>query len=178
MPQIKQINHVAVVVDDMEKALAFWRDALGIELHELRDVPAEKSQVAFLPLPGSEVELVKPTSDDSGIAKYLAKRGPGMHHLCLEVDDIDGMMKQLKDAGHPPDQRRTAHRGRWKEIRLHPPRKHGRRAGGVVSIVIMSLRGANLRRSNLLVTTSTPSRGDCFASLATTDEKQCSKTST
>ena len=53
MPRVKQVNHVAVVVDDMEKALSFWRDALGMELHELRDVPAEKSQVAFLPLPGS-----------------------------------------------------------------------------------------------------------------------------
>jgi methylmalonyl-CoA/ethylmalonyl-CoA epimerase len=99
MPKVKQINHVAVVVDDMEKALSFWRDALGMELHGLRDVPAEKSQVAFLPLSGSEVELVKPTTDDSGIAKYLAKRGPGMHHLCLEVDDIEGMMSQLKAKG-------------------------------------------------------------------------------
>ena len=99
MPTVKQINHVAVVVDDMEKALSFWRDALGMELHELRDVPAEKSQVAFLPLPGSEVELVMPTSNDSGIAKYLAKRGPGMHHICLEVDDIDEMMTQLKAKG-------------------------------------------------------------------------------
>ncbi|MBE7435116.1 MAG: methylmalonyl-CoA epimerase [Anaerolineales bacterium] len=96
MPQIKAINHVAVVVEDMEKSLAFWRDALGIELHELRDVPAEKSQVAFLPLAGAEVELVMPTTDDSGIAKYLAKRGQGMHHLCLEVDDIEAMMAQLK----------------------------------------------------------------------------------
>ncbi len=96
MPQIKAINHVAVVVEDMEKSLAFWRDALGLELHELRDVPAEKSQVAFLPLAGAEVELVMPTTDDSGIAKYLAKRGQGMHHLCLEVDDIDAMMTQLK----------------------------------------------------------------------------------
>ena len=96
MPKVKHVNHVAVVVDDMEKALSFWRDALGMELHELRDVPSEKSQVAFLPLPGAEVELVKPTTDDSGIAKYLAKRGPGMHHICLEVDDIDGMMKQLR----------------------------------------------------------------------------------
>ncbi|GAB4498381.1 MAG: methylmalonyl-CoA epimerase [Anaerolineales bacterium] len=96
MPQIKAINHVAVVVEDMEKSLAFWRDALGIELHELRDVPAEKSQVAFLPLAGAEVELVMPTTDDSGIAKYLAKRGQGMHHLCLEVDDIAAMMIQLK----------------------------------------------------------------------------------
>ncbi|KAA0259863.1 MAG: methylmalonyl-CoA epimerase [Chloroflexi bacterium] len=96
MPQIKAINHVAVVVDDMEKSLAFWRDALGIELHELRDVPAEKSQVAFLPLAGAEVELVMPTTDDSGIAKYLAKRGPGMHHLCLEVDDIETMLGRLR----------------------------------------------------------------------------------
>jgi methylmalonyl-CoA/ethylmalonyl-CoA epimerase len=96
MPQIKAVNHVAVVVEDMEKSLSFWRDALGIHLHELRDVPAEKSQVAFLPVAGAEVELVMPTTDDSGIAKYLAKRGPGMHHLCLEVDDIEGMMSQLK----------------------------------------------------------------------------------
>ena len=99
MPQIKAVNHVAVVVDDMEKSLSFWRDALGIELHELRDVPAEKSQVAFLPVAGAEVELVMPTTDDSGIAKYLAKRGPGMHHLCLEVDDIEGMMGQLRARG-------------------------------------------------------------------------------
>lgn len=96
MPKITAINHVAVVVDDMKKSLAFWRDALGMELHELRDVPAEQSQVAFLPLAGTEVELVMPTSDDSGIAKYLAKRGQGMHHICLEVDDIVGMLAQLK----------------------------------------------------------------------------------
>jgi len=99
MSQIKSINHVAVVVDDMEKALSFWRDALGMEMTELRDVPAEESQVAFLPLSGCEVELVMPTSEDSGIAKYLAKRGPGMHHICLEVDDIAGMLAQLRDKG-------------------------------------------------------------------------------
>jgi methylmalonyl-CoA/ethylmalonyl-CoA epimerase len=70
-----------------------------MELHELRDVPTEKSQVAFLPLKGSEVELVVPTSEDSGIAKYLSKRGPGMHHICLEVDDIIGMLTQLRTKG-------------------------------------------------------------------------------
>ena len=99
MPHVKQINHIAVVVEDVEKALSFWRDALGMDLHDVRDVPAEKSKVAFLPLPGSEVELVQPTSDDSGIAKYLAKRGPGMHHICLEVDDIEGMLTQLRSKG-------------------------------------------------------------------------------
>ena len=99
MANIKSINHVAVVVEDMEKSLLFWRNALGMELRELSEVPAEKSQVAFLPLTGSEIELVKPTTDDSGIAKYLTKRGPGLHHLCLEVDDIDGMLSQLKAKG-------------------------------------------------------------------------------
>ncbi len=99
MPKIKRINHVAIVVEDIDASLAFWRDALGIELHELRDVPAEKSKVAFLPVAGSEIELVQPTSDDSGTGKYLAKRGQGMHHVCLEVDDIEGMLAQLTAKG-------------------------------------------------------------------------------
>ena len=99
MPAIQRINHVAVVVNDMEKSLAFWRDGLGIPAHEVLDVPAEQSQIAFLSLEGSEVELVRPTTSDSGIAKYLAKRGPGMHHICLEVDDISGMLAQLKTKG-------------------------------------------------------------------------------
>ena len=121
MPKVKQVNHVAVVVDDMEKALIFWRDALGMDLHELRDVPAENSQVAFLPLPGSEVELVKPTTDDSGIAKFLAKRGPGMHHICLEVDDIEGMIKQLqsKNVRLINEEPRTAADGK-KYAFIHP----------------------------------------------------------
>ena len=121
MPVIKAINHVAIVVDDMEKSLAFWRDALGLHLHELRDVPAEKSQVAFLPLAGAEVELVMPTTDDSGIAKYLAKRGQGMHHLCLEVDDIAGMLTQLKEKGIRliNEEPRTAADGR-KYAFIHP----------------------------------------------------------
>jgi methylmalonyl-CoA/ethylmalonyl-CoA epimerase len=99
MPIIKKIDHVAIVVEDMENALSFWRDALGLELHELRDVPAEKSQVAFMPVSDTELELVMPTTDDSGIAKYLDKRGQGMHHLCLEVDDLLGMLAQLKAKG-------------------------------------------------------------------------------
>ncbi|MCC7189052.1 MAG: methylmalonyl-CoA epimerase [Anaerolineales bacterium] len=126
MPHVKQINHVAVVVDDMDKALSFWRDALGMELHELRDVPAEKSQVAFLPLQGAEVELVRPTSDDSGIAKYLAKRGPGMHHICVEVDDIEGMLAQLKSKGMRliNEEPRTAADGK-KYAFIHPESASG-----------------------------------------------------
>jgi methylmalonyl-CoA/ethylmalonyl-CoA epimerase len=127
----------------MEKSLSFWRDALGIELHELRDVPAEKSQVAFLPLAGAEVELVMPTTDDSGIAKYLAKRGPGMHHICLEVDDIDGMMSQLKEKNIRSSMKSRAQQ--WMEkICLHPSRVHGRGVGGTLS----DLRMTEKYRSN------------------------------
>jgi methylmalonyl-CoA/ethylmalonyl-CoA epimerase len=97
MPKIKKINHVALVVDDIDSALGFWRDALGLELENIKDVPTEKSAVAFLPVGDSEIELVQPTSIDSGVAKYLAKRGPGMHHLCLEVDDIESALFELKE---------------------------------------------------------------------------------
>ncbi len=99
MPTIRKVNHLALVVSDMEAALSFWRDALGIPLAEVRDVPAEAAQVAFLPVADSEIELVLPTSEESGLAKYLAKRGPGMHHLCLEVDDLAGFLQQLKANG-------------------------------------------------------------------------------
>ena len=97
MAQIRKINHVAVAVSDLEGSLSFWRDALGLEMTELRDVPAEAARIAFLPVGDSEIELVRPTSEDSGLAKYLAKRGPGMHHVCLEVDDIDAMLLRLKE---------------------------------------------------------------------------------
>jgi methylmalonyl-CoA/ethylmalonyl-CoA epimerase len=99
MPKVNSIHHVAVVVDNLETSLSFWRDALGIELRGLNEVPAEASRVAFLPVGESDIELVLPTGADSGVAKYLAKRGPGMHHLCLEVDDLIGMLRQLSAKG-------------------------------------------------------------------------------
>ncbi|MBT3188474.1 MAG: methylmalonyl-CoA epimerase [Anaerolineae bacterium] len=99
MASITKINHIALAVTDIENSLSFWRDALGLELAELRDVPAESAQIAFLPVDGTEVELVRPTTGDSGLAKYIEKRGQGMHHLCLETDDIVAMMAQLKEKG-------------------------------------------------------------------------------
>jgi methylmalonyl-CoA/ethylmalonyl-CoA epimerase len=99
MANIKRIGHVSVVVDDMQAALAFWRDALGLDLSHIENVIAEKSQVAFLPAGGSDIELVMPTTDDSGLARFLEKRGPGMHHICMEVDDLEGMLADLKLKG-------------------------------------------------------------------------------
>jgi methylmalonyl-CoA/ethylmalonyl-CoA epimerase len=96
MARVKRIDHIAVLTDDLEHALPFWQEALGMELGGIENVAAEKSLVAFLPAGGSEIELVQPTTDDSGLKRYLEKRGPGMHHVCLEVDDIDEMLEGLK----------------------------------------------------------------------------------
>jgi len=99
MAKVKRINHIAVVVEDIDSSLAFWEGALGIKLGKVEDVPAQKSRVAFLPVGDGKVELVQPTDPESGTGKFLNERGGGMHHLCLEVDDITGMLEQLKEKG-------------------------------------------------------------------------------
>ena len=99
MPKVKRIHHIAVVVPDLDEVLSFWRDSLGLEFSHSESVPSQKSEVAFFPLGETEVEFVKPTTDDSGVAKFLKERGAGMHHLCFEVDDISGMLALLKEKG-------------------------------------------------------------------------------
>jgi len=90
---------VAVVVADLEQALTFWRDRLGLRVGELRDVPEQNTRVAFLPTGSGEIELVKPTTVDSGVARFLARRGPGLQHVCLEVEDIEALLAHLKSQG-------------------------------------------------------------------------------
>lgn len=99
MAKIKKINHIAIAISDVEESLVFWRDAMGLEVDHMEDVPSQKAQVVFIPVGDSEVELVKPTSPDTGVAKFINEKGGGMHHLCFEVDDIDGMLAQLRDKG-------------------------------------------------------------------------------
>jgi methylmalonyl-CoA/ethylmalonyl-CoA epimerase len=99
MAKMKKVNHIAVAVADIDEALKFWRDAMGIDLHHVEDVPSQKAKVAFLPVGDTEVELVQPTSEDSGVAKFVAEKGGGMHHLCFEVDDCAATMQELKEKG-------------------------------------------------------------------------------
>jgi methylmalonyl-CoA/ethylmalonyl-CoA epimerase len=94
-----KVDHIAVVVDELEPALKFWNEALGLTLGKVEEVPAEEVEIAFLELDNAHVELVRPTTEDSGIAKYLAKRGTGMHHVCFAVQDIDGALQTLAGAG-------------------------------------------------------------------------------
>lgn len=99
MAKIKRIDHIGILVEDIDTSVGFWRDALGLELDHISNVPAEGASVAFFPTGGSEIELVQPTAPDTGLARALEKRGPGVHHICLEVDDIEGMLADLKEKG-------------------------------------------------------------------------------
>jgi len=126
MAKVTRIDHIAVLVDNMETSLKFWQEALGMDLSHLQDVPAEMAQVAFIPAGGSEIELVKPTSSDSGLGRYLEKRGPGMHHICLEVDDIAGMLAQLKGKGiHLINEEPKVGSGGRKYAFIHPKSANG-----------------------------------------------------
>lgn len=94
-----RIHHVAIVVPDAAAALPFWRDALGLSVGGVHGEPAQGVAVTFLPVGDGAVELVEPTGDASGIARFLAARGPGLHHVCLEVDDLDAAVARLRAHG-------------------------------------------------------------------------------
>jgi len=96
---INKIDHLALLVEDIDQAAAFWRDALGLAMGEIEDVPQEQARVAFLPVGETKIELVQPTSSETGLGKYLEKRGVGIHHVCLEVDDIEAVLADLNDKG-------------------------------------------------------------------------------
>ncbi|MCA9917407.1 MAG: methylmalonyl-CoA epimerase [Anaerolineales bacterium] len=98
MEMIKKMNHIAVVVDDLADAQKFWVEALGLELAHTEHVASQGVDVAFLPVGESKIELLQPTDDESGVARYLQKRGPGMHHICFEVGDIEAALTRLKAA--------------------------------------------------------------------------------
>ena len=125
---LKQIDHIAVVVQDMEAALKVYRDALGLPLARVEDVPAEGVKVAFLPMPegDGEVELVQPTDEESGIARFLAKRGQGIHHICFRVDDIQAAMDHVVANGLQviEDEPRVGSQGQ-RYVFIHPKSAHG-----------------------------------------------------
>jgi methylmalonyl-CoA/ethylmalonyl-CoA epimerase len=95
-----KIDHLAIAVADLEAALAFYRDALGLEVERIEALASEGVRVAFLPLQsGARIELVQPTQEDTGIARWMNKHGPGMHHVCLAVPDIESALRRLAACG-------------------------------------------------------------------------------
>jgi methylmalonyl-CoA epimerase len=96
---ITRIDHIGIAVQNINDALAFFQDALGVRLDRVESEEGGRTKVAFLPVGTSDVELVEPQDADSGLAKFLAKRGEGVHHICFEVDDIDAALTRLKEKG-------------------------------------------------------------------------------
>ena len=94
-----KINHLGIATKGIEEALGFWGDALGLEHIHTEVVEDQKVRVAMLPLGESRIELLEPTSDDSPISKFLEKRGGGIHHIAVEVDDIEAAIEKLKNKG-------------------------------------------------------------------------------
>jgi methylmalonyl-CoA epimerase len=124
----KRIDHIAIIVRNIEQALLFYRDTLGITPSEVKEVPTEQVRIAFLPMGGpggSEIELIEPTNADSSLAKFLEKRGEGLHHICLEVENIDTALAEMQAQGAPvlDKQPRIAAEGR--AIFLHPKGTNG-----------------------------------------------------
>lgn len=95
-----RLNHVAVALKDLETGKGFWEKALGLEAKGIEEVPSEGVRTAFYKAAeGVNVELLEPMGETSPIAGFLERRGPGIHHLCFEVDDLDAALAEAEAAG-------------------------------------------------------------------------------
>lgn len=93
------LDHIGIAVANLADALAFYRDALGLEIDAPEEVASQRVRAHFIPAGEAALELLEATAEDSPIAKYVAKRGPGLHHITLRVDDINAVLAQLKARG-------------------------------------------------------------------------------
>jgi len=122
---IKKIDHIGIVVHDIEEARRVYEEALGLEVTHIQEVPEQQVRIAFLPVGESEVELVEPTTADSGVARFLEKRGEGIHHICFQVDDIEAALERLRAQGVILIDRRPRQGARGRVAFVHPKSMHG-----------------------------------------------------
>ena len=97
--RIGKVHHVALIVASIDDALGFWRDTLGLQLETAMDIPTDRVRIAFLGVGESRIELVEPTDDTTGVARFLASKGEGFHHVCFEVPDLADTLRGLAAAG-------------------------------------------------------------------------------
>lgn len=95
----KKIDHLGIAVEDLKAAVQLYRDVLGLEFAGEEEVAEQKVRTAFFPLGQSSIELLEPTSPDSPIAKFIAKKGAGIHHIALRVDDVAQAIQDMKAKG-------------------------------------------------------------------------------
>ena len=97
--RLGKVHHVALIVRSIDDAIGFWRDALGLELETVMDIPQDRVRIAFLGVGESKVELVEPTDDTTGVARFLASKGEGFHHVCFEVPNLAETLLHLEIDG-------------------------------------------------------------------------------
>ena len=97
--RIGRVHHVALIVRSIDGSLALWRDALGLDLETVMDVPSDRVRIAFLGVGESKIELVEPTDDSTGVARFLADKGEGFHHVCFEVGNLAETLLRLEIDG-------------------------------------------------------------------------------
>ncbi len=95
----KKIDHVGIAVKNLEEAIKVW-EGLGLKVDEIEEVQDQKVRTAIIHIGESRIELLEPTAEDSPIAKFIAKRGEGIHHIALGVDNIEEHLKELKEKGY------------------------------------------------------------------------------
>ncbi|ASJ13681.1 methylmalonyl-CoA epimerase [Thermococcus radiotolerans] len=96
---IKKIDHVGIAVKNLDEAIKVW-EGLGLKVEEIEEVPDQEVRTAIIHVGESRIELLEPTAEDSPIAKFIAKRGEGIHHIALGVEDIEGHLEKLKEEGY------------------------------------------------------------------------------
>ncbi len=96
---LKNIDHIGVAVKNIDEALKFWENTLGIKCHGTEEVAEQKVKTAFLPVDDTEFELLEGTSEDSPITKFIEKKGEGLQHIAIRVDNIEEALKELKEKG-------------------------------------------------------------------------------
>lgn len=94
-----KIDHIGIATDGIDRAAAFWREVLGLEVSDSEEVNEQGVRLSMLPVGESRIELLEATGDDSPIARFLQKRGPGIHHIALRVADIRAALNHLKASG-------------------------------------------------------------------------------
>ena len=100
---VKKLDHVGIVVRDLDESIPLYEDILGVKPVSVRDVPTQNVRAAFFEVGnGVVVELIEPTVPDSGVARFLQKRGPGIHHICFEVDKVDEELQEMAGKGISP----------------------------------------------------------------------------
>ncbi len=124
---MRELDHIGIAVKNLDEAIKFYRDVLGLELVEVEEVPEEKVKIAMFKAGSVYIELLQGLSEDSAISKYIAKRGEGIHHIAIRVENVDALTKELKEKGVRVvyEEPKLVSGGKRKINFIHPKATHG-----------------------------------------------------